>query len=267
MKLNIKEAVKFPFTTDGWKQKLLIGGLFYLGMGLLQFPFRIINSLPKNVLHDLISSLNIMPIGYKIAVIAFAVILIIASVIISAFPQGYILQTINYQINGNNNVLPQWKTFFSQYLRYGLIIWLINFIYGLVLLLILAIPTIIFIALFWAKNMVIFWILQILYTLLVILAFACISPFIMVMYSKKFNFTEAFNISEMLKRISKAPGEYFVSILISIVFSCIVAFLSVILTCTCIGAWIPFFLMLPTTIIIMHLYAQTYNISEQTLEN
>jgi hypothetical protein len=178
---------------------------------------------------------------------------------ILAFVIGYIVQTAHNEIKEEEPRLPNWDSNFFVYFKYGFKLYLINFGYYLAI-------TAIILALL-LPAVILFSILNIDYPLSIFggilggilgLLFAVISPFITVFYADNFDWKNAFKIKEIINAISKVFPDYFISFAIMTGLWMSWVPLSIALTCTCIGAIVPQFLVLIIHLVTINLFSQVY---------
>jgi len=253
MSLDVKKAFTFPFKDPPWKKKLFIGGLFYLIISVLSFVMQVVNHPPGN-LHA-----QYQPNGLLILLIG------ILSALIGAFGTGYTAQSVHNEIKNEPTLLPEWNSKFFTYFKYGISLLLINSVY----IIVISIFIILLVIGFHSVSVI-----MLILSCLFLIPYMLIQPIIFTCYSENFKISDGFNLMKINDAIATNFTDYLTSIGLSILVYTAFIILTVVLTCTIIGAIIPSFLSLPVGLITMNLFAQTYKNAhskgefiEQTIQN
>lgn len=257
MNLDIKKAFKFPFTEDQWLEKLLVGGAIFIIIAIVHLIFFV--SFGGAVVISMIGPATISS-GLKIV---FSLLFILLFVTTHAIPVGYILQSAHNEIKNQGELLPSWSQSFLKYFKQGIYYFLIIYVYLFVFFTISLIPLIPgFIVFSMYQDNSPLAVLGLVASGLVILpilfVFLLLLPFIMLCYAEDFKFQDAFRLDKILKLLSKSFPEYVVCIALSIAVSMLFFLACSILSSVCIGILLVPFLILPTKLIAINLFAQTY---------
>lgn len=260
MSLDIKKSFKFPFTEVNWPEKLLIGGLFVILIGITHLVQEISNY-AYIYFSSYIYDKSLFFALYTIKII-FQILFIIIKILIVAIPAGYIIQSAHNEIINSDSLLPDWSGHFKEYFRKGLGYIAVMLLYTFILALICGIPLSLASLTSGLSNSAIHnaLISAIIVVIIVpvILIFSFLKPFIATTFAESFDIKQALRIDKILNRVFKVFPEYLASYGLSILLIFGIIFLSVLLVCTCLGiVFLPFIIM-PVSLISTNMFAQIY---------
>lgn len=273
MKLNFERTFTAPFSTTGdtsITNIYLIGGALTLGGFIILFIFQIFSQIIIGGAQAIASSGSASTAAIAIALTIVATLLtMFVNICALGLPLGYVVETVKLEIYDRASIMPSWAGNYGRFFWNGVKLQGIMLIYGLVLVLIIIIPAIIFgliMGVSAGQNQDLTAIVGgvggiILITIMMVLmlAYMFVLPMILVHFAAEGRFFAAFNLFKIFGKIFSNIVDYIIAIIVLIGLGIMGSVLYMLLCVTCIGLLavpVVSYFLLP--IMMLNLFAQIY---------
>lgn len=268
IKFDFGRVIKAPFIGDG-KTDLKKVYLMATIITFVIFAIIMVVALGSEFLKLAIfgiSSTTIIP--QIVFSIAFSLVVIIFQIFLYGLPFGYVNETIRLEVRDCNSIMLGWDGNYKKFYFDGMKLMFIVFIYFAILVFM---PTIIVgILCYFSVGLPLsdsalmsefpigLILIGITYLAMAFIYFL-IFPFVWIRYAVEERFLEAFNLGEIIQKISKNFLSYILALLLVFVMVIVMQISLLILTCTCIGLiFLPVVSMFIFPIMFANMFAQIY---------
>jgi hypothetical protein len=274
MSLDISRSFSVPLAFENDDKRISVY-LIAFGISVLTVVFNLIFNIVSNFsYYGMIPFFTEEQMGmvYAGMIGSFYIVIFLLSMLVNAFLNGYILDSIQLEVFNNEYVMPSWEGNFLKFFLNGLVFALIWIIYVLVILMISLLPGVVLFIVFFAMKatgadamgmLQNAWlpvsIVSIFLTVFLYMLFVISLPMITVNYAVKRTFFSAFNLFEIGFAIINDFVDYLLAVLISASIYMVFFAIAIFLCCTCIGnIFIPLIANFIVPLIIMNMFAQVY---------